>query len=111
MSLYSIAQRKETTMKLTKVLTALLVSAWLLTGCMVPASSQPVEPGAGQWQTWVLTSVEDVRPVPPPDQKATLAEIAKLKELAGQRDDTAQAQVAYWDAGSPSYRWIEIALA
>jgi membrane-associated phospholipid phosphatase len=39
-----------------------------------------------------------------------LAEIAELKEMAGQRDDAAEAQVAYWDAGSPSYRWIEIAL-
>lgn len=100
-------------MKLTKRLSVLMVLVWVLAGCIAPAmsSSQPVEPGAGQWKTWVLTSVDSVRPAPPPDQKATLAEIAQLKEMAAQRDDAAQAQVAYWDSGSPSYRWIEIALA
>jgi membrane-associated phospholipid phosphatase len=73
-------------------------------------SPQQIEPAAGQWQTWVLTSLDEVRPTPPPDQAATMAEITELKTLASQRDDSAEAQIAYWDAGSPSYRWIEIAL-
>lgn len=75
------------------------------------ARSHSIEPEAGQWQTWVLASTDEVLSVPPPDQAATLAEIAELKALAGQRDAAAEAQVAYWDAGSPSYRWISIAIA
>jgi membrane-associated phospholipid phosphatase len=97
-------------MRFTKLLALLIVGALSLAGCIVPAASTPVEPEAGRWQTWVVTDVTTVRPPAPPDQAATQAEIAQLKTLASQRDAAAQAQVAYWDAGSPSYRWIEIAL-
>jgi hypothetical protein len=46
-----------------------------------------------------------VLPVSPPDQTATLAEIAELKALTAQHDAAAQDLVAYWDAGSPAYRF------
>src|SRR5262245_57136476 len=98
-------------MNLTKLIVSLLLVALLLTGCAAPPGGAPVEPKAGQWQTWVLASVDAVRPEPPPDQAASLREIAELKALVGQRDAAAAAQVAYWDAGSPSYRWEQIALA
>jgi membrane-associated phospholipid phosphatase len=73
-------------------------------------SSAQIEPQAGTWGTWVLTSGDELRPPAPPDDAATTAEIAELKTLAAQRD-TAAAEVAYWDAGSPSYRWLEIAFS
>lgn len=98
-------------MKLTKHFTILIVAALVLTGCMAPAASPPVTPEAGHWQTWVLASSDELRPAPPPDQEATMAEIAELKALAAERDAADAAQVAYWDAGSPSYRWIDMALA
>lgn len=97
-------------MTLTKHFASLMVAALLLTGCMVQAANPPVAPQAGHWQTWVLASSDEVRPAAPPDQSATLAEIAEIKSLAAQKDDEAEAQVAYWNAGSPSYRWIQIAL-
>jgi membrane-associated phospholipid phosphatase len=110
-------------MKMVTTLLVFVVSLALLAGCTlaVDPNFQPqatslqsnldqVEPEAGQWQTWVLTSLDEVRPAPPPDQAATLAEIEELKALAAARDAAAEALVAYWDAGSPSYRWIEIAL-
>ncbi len=98
-------------MNFTKLAPVLMVVALLLTGCIMPADSAPVEPDAGKWQTWVVTDLVEMRPPAPPDQAATQAEIAELKTLAAQRDAAAREQVAYWDAGSPSYRWIEIALA
>jgi hypothetical protein len=75
------------------------------------ASAQQIEPAAGQWQTWVLASLDEVRPAPPPDWTATMAEAVELKTVAAQRDVVVEAQITYWDAGSPSYRWIEIALS
>ena len=96
-------------------LMACLLCAVLLAACVAPIASmpanQPIEPRAGEWGTWLLSSTDDVRPAPPPDATATLAEIAQLKELAAERDADAEALVAYWDAGSPSYRWISLALA
>lgn len=75
-----------------------------------PKSDQ-VEPGAGKWPTWVLKSGSELRPAAPPDQAATKKELVELEKLAGQRDAKALAQIAYWDAGAPNYRWIELALA
>ena len=75
------------------------------------SSSHAIEPDAGQWGTWVLSSGDELRPAAPPDLAASTAEIAQLKTLAAQRDAATQAQVTYWDAGAPSYRWIDLALA
>lgn len=87
----------------------------LLAVCVAPlaalSANQPLEPEAGKWTTWLLSSPAAVRPAPPPDALATRAEIAQLKELAAARDADTAALVAYWDAGSPSYRWISLALA
>jgi membrane-associated phospholipid phosphatase len=92
-------------------LVVVVVSLALFAGCtMAVAPSPQIEPQAGEWQTWVLESNDQVRPAQPPDQAASLAEVAEMKTLMAQRDDTAATQIAYWDAGTPSYRWIEIAL-
>lgn len=68
-----------------------------------------VEPTAGQWQTYVLSSGNQMRLPAPPDSAVTAAELQWLKAFVAGADDVAKAQVAYWDAGSPGYRWIKIA--
>jgi membrane-associated phospholipid phosphatase len=83
----------------------------LLAGCIAPAMPTPVEPSAGAWQTWVVTDIATVRPPAPPDQAATQAELQEAQALVAGRDEAALAQIAYWDAGAPSYRWLEIAFS
>ena len=68
-----------------------------------------VEPKAGNWRPWVLSSANQLRLPAPPDSAATAAEIQVLKNLIAESDSDTQAQIAYWDAGSPGYRWIQIA--
>ncbi len=106
-------------MKARIVLVAFIAGLALLAGCSLAVNPkfQPrpattgVEPAAGQWRTWVLASPDELRPAPPPDQAATQAELQQLQDLAAQRDAQALQQIAYWDAGSPSYRWVQITLA
>jgi hypothetical protein len=74
-------------------------------GQALGASAGPVEPQAGAWRTWVLTSGSQLRVPAPPDSAATTSEIGALKALAAQRDATALQTIAYWDAGAPGYRW------
>jgi membrane-associated phospholipid phosphatase len=69
-----------------------------------------IEPKAGTWQTWVLTSGSQLRLSAPPDKAATDGEIKQLKEMVAKRDAAALDQIAYWDTGSPSYRWNDIAV-
>ena len=44
----------------------------------------------------------------PPNEAATADEIAKLITMAGERNEEALQQIAYWNAGPPSYRWNQI---
>jgi membrane-associated phospholipid phosphatase len=74
-----------------------------------PASADPIEPHAGAWRTWVLSSGSQFRSAPPPDRSATAAEIRQLKDMAVQRDTAALDQIAFWDSGGPVYRWNDIA--
>ena len=70
-----------------------------------------IEPQAGTWKTWVIGSGTQFRVPPPPDRAATEKELGELARIAATRDGAALDRVAYWDTGSPSYRWSEIAVA
>jgi hypothetical protein len=70
-----------------------------------------VEPKAGTWSTWVASPVNQLRLPAPPAAANTPAEIQIIKNLMAEGNDTTRAQIAYWDAGSPAYRWEQIAAA
>ena len=64
-----------------------------------------VEPNAGTWKTWFITSGKDHRLPAPASTKNEIAEVlAKQKKM----DAAAMQQVIYWNAGSPGYRWQEM---
>lgn len=89
----------------------LLVFCLLLAGCIPTPAAPPIEPNAGSWQTWVVTDIAAVLPAAPPDQAATQAELKEVQATIAGRDEAALQQIAYWDAGAPNYRWIEITFA
>lgn len=97
----------------------LIVCLVLVSGCstmvdpivQAQTRSDSLGPEAGEWQTWVLDSVDSVRPAAPPDAAATHTEIEEVKALAAGRSAEDEARIAYWNAGAPNYRWAEIAIA
>jgi len=95
-----------------KKLGYLLVFAFALafTAFALNASAQ-VEPNAGQWKTWVLTSGDQLRLPPPPKQEDSKEEIEALKQLAAQRDAAALELIKFWDAGAPSYQWNQMTVS
>src|SRR4051794_13232021 len=74
----------------------------------VAASADQIEPKAGTWKPWLLTSGDQFRLPPPPDAAATAAEIEQLKSMSAQRDTKALDRVAYWEAGAAPHRWNDI---
>src|SRR5215213_10359042 len=64
-----------------------------------------IEPEAGTWKTWILTSGDQLRPGAPPNETATQDELTKLRAMVDDRDAVTLDRIAYWDAGSPGYRW------
>ena len=45
----------------------------------------------------------------PPGNEQTSRELNEIKELMNGLDEKSKGQVLYWDAGSPSYRWNQLA--
>ena len=67
-----------------------------------------IEPRAGTWKTWAISSGKDYRVPAPPDAAATKGELAWLRDFVAQNNDQFKQDIAYWDAGAPSYRWIDL---
>lgn len=65
-----------------------------------------VEPTAGNWKPWFIESAKSYRlPAPPSSNKEELAQV-----IAAQQKLTAAdlAQITFWNAGAPGYRWYDI---
>lgn len=82
----------------------------ILFAAMAAASSgmAQIEPGAGQWTTLVIPSGNAMRLPPPPANDVTAAELAQLEANTPHLTPDALAQIRYWDAGAPSYRWMQM---
>jgi len=78
-----------------------------LTVLALSASAQ-IEPNAGQWKTWVLTSGNQLRLSAPPKHEDSKEEIEALEQLVAQRDAAALDLIKFWDAGAPSYQWNQM---
>ncbi len=89
-----------------KKLILYILSASMMTGTLLAQ----VEPGAGKWKTWVISSGNAFRLPPPPlDSDGTAMELRWVKDCISQRDQAALAAIHFWDAGSPAYRWMQLA--
>jgi membrane-associated phospholipid phosphatase len=68
-----------------------------------------VEPGAGKWKTWIISSGDAFRLPAPPDGEVSSRELQWVRDCIAQRGQAAVAAINYWDAGSPGYRWMQLA--
>ena len=92
---------------MSKVMNKLI--SYLLGASMTCVLSAQVEPGAGKWKTWVIPSGSALRLPAPPDDQISATELQWVKECVAQRNQAALANIRYWDAGSPGYRWMLLA--
>jgi membrane-associated phospholipid phosphatase len=60
------------------------------------------------WKTWIISSGQDYLAPPPPDAAATRGEIAWMHDFIAQSNSQSAYQIAYWNAGAPSYRWMDM---
>src|SRR5512133_2104140 len=75
----------------------------------ISAVAQPIEPRAGAWKTWVISSGREFRAPAPPDAGTTRAELGWIRDigLTTTNRDILNS-ITFWSAGAPAYRWMEI---
>jgi len=66
-----------------------------------------VEPGAGKWKTFVITSVKEYR-MPPPDKNKVSDGIKQIQALQAKSDQATMNKMLFWSAGAPGYRWNQV---
>ena len=64
-----------------------------------------VEPAAGTWKTWFITSGKDYRLPAPSSYKNEIAEVLAKQKTS---DAATKQQIIFWNAGSPGYRWQDM---
>jgi len=72
-------------------------------------SHQSANYEAAGWKTWLLDNPQQITIVAPPGAVQSKAELQTIKQGLGKLDDKKMAQIKYWDAGAPAYRWNQIA--
>lgn len=81
------------------------ISIFVVVLLMATYLQAQVEPNAGTWKTWFISSGKDYRLPAPPSSKDEINQvIAAQKSL----DAAGRQQIAFWSAGAPNYRWQEI---
>jgi membrane-associated phospholipid phosphatase len=64
-----------------------------------------VEPAAGKWKTWFISSGKDYRLPTPPSHRD---EVAAVLEAQKNVDAIMIQKIQYWNAGAPGYRWYHM---
>ena len=83
-----------------KILVILTAISFIGTG-----SYAQVEPGAGSWKTWFITSGKEHRLISPLPYEDEIAEVLSRQQNL---DFAGMQQILYWNAGAPGYRWQEM---
>jgi hypothetical protein len=64
-----------------------------------------VEPNAGTWKTWFISSGKDFRLPAPKSSKNEIAEVLAIQQKL---DSQGKKNIDFWSAGPPSYRWQDL---
>lgn len=72
---------------------------------MVAHLHAQVEPAAGNWKTWFITSGKAHRLPTPPSYREEIAQVLSRQQ---QLDSVGWQQIIYWNAGAPGYRWQDM---
>jgi len=64
-----------------------------------------LEPNAGTWKTWFITSGKDYRLTAPTSYKKEIAEVLAAQQTL---DSAGRQQMMFWSTGAPGYRWKDM---
>src|SRR5438034_10972235 len=98
----------------TIVMKQILLSVITLTALVATAQMgsprQSANYEAANWKTWLLDNPQQITIAASPTVAQSKAELQSVKQKMVSLDEKKLAQIKYWDAGAPSYRWNQIIL-
>jgi membrane-associated phospholipid phosphatase len=83
-------------------------AVWRLGASSALGARQDVAADPTTWRTWLLESVDELRPAAPPDP--TTAEMDELLDYQTRRTDETAAIVARWGGGPAVVPWVNLGL-
>ena len=66
------------------------------------------QPAAGDWRTWVIASGNDHGVPMPKDARTLRDELEQVRQMSANAGPDVADRIRFWDAGPPSYRWMEL---
>lgn len=63
---------------------------------------------AANWKLWLLDNAQQIVVSAPPNGAQTKTELQQVKQRVSKVDAKKLAEIKYWDAGAPAYRWNQI---
>ena len=72
---------------------------------MAGQSNAQVEPGAANWKPWLIADIKTYRLTPPANAPDEVKQVISQQQNL---DSAAWAQIFYWSAGAPGYRWHDM---
>ena len=78
-------------------------------GLFNPAISQSANYEAAKWNTWLVDNTQQIKLAAPPASATSKTELQNIKQRIKGLNDRQIAEIVYWNAGAPAYRWNLIA--
>jgi membrane-associated phospholipid phosphatase len=63
---------------------------------------------AATWNTWLLDNPNQIAIAAPPAAAQSKAELQTVRQRLAKLDEKKLAEIKYWNAGAPAYRWNQI---
>src|SRR5688500_9202197 len=86
----------------------ILIAGFLISGMINPSFSQSANYEAAKWNTWFIDNPQQLSVTAPPSAAKSKTELQTVKQRVSKLDEKKLAEIKYWDAGAPSYRWNQI---
>ncbi len=85
-------------------LTAIVATA------QMDVSHQSANYEAANWNTWLLDNPQQIMIAAAPSVAQSKAELQSVKQRINNLNEKKLAEIKYWDAGAPAYRWNQIVI-
>jgi membrane-associated phospholipid phosphatase len=90
------------------LITLAVIFTSILSTAQTSIRQTPVNYEAATWKTWLLENPQSIDIALPSSAAKLQAELKTIKQRISQLDEKTLAEIRYWDAGSPAYRWNQI---